>query len=163
CPGDNYTMITGTATIVPGRVEIGTYQNWTVQLTLPFSYTLYDRTFSSVEVWPSRGMLQFVHGLSSAERCLPVPVHSYTIYPYWVADLHATTGVGWRLSHRNVQCNCQEHRHTYHYSDPCGYCYAHQYPDRHPYKHSNRHDSPCYRDNRSHNHSRGRHHQYPDP
>ena len=76
------TQITGT--IVPGTVDIGNHcDDCVTTISLPFSFTLYDQTFTSVNL-SSNGNAQFTTmdpGLGNG--CLPWIDHNYTIFLYW--------------------------------------------------------------------------------
>ena len=55
----------------------------TVNLALPFQYTLYDTSFNSVNL-SSEGNLQFVSNSASGNNeCLPTNTLDYAIMPYW--------------------------------------------------------------------------------
>ncbi|HET9494820.1 MAG TPA: S-layer homology domain-containing protein [Chloroflexia bacterium] len=75
-------IATGTATIVPGTVDTGNHCDECITtIPLPFPYTLYDQTYTQVGL-DSDGRAVF--GADSIwNKCLPVPGHTYTIYPYW--------------------------------------------------------------------------------
>ena len=52
-------------------------------VALPFPYSLYDQTFTSVNL-SSNGNAQFVTtDTTFTNQCLPWLTHNYTIYPYW--------------------------------------------------------------------------------
>ena len=76
------TQITGT--IVPGTTDIGNHGDDTVTtIALPFPYTLYDQTFTSVNL-SSNGNAQFMTtDATFTNQCLPWSAHNYTIFPYW--------------------------------------------------------------------------------
>ena len=75
------TQITGT--IVPGTVDIHC-DDCIITIPLPFSFTLYDQTFTSVNL-SSNGNAQFVtNSTAYINECLPSPtINSYAIFPYW--------------------------------------------------------------------------------
>ncbi len=75
------TQITGT--IVPGTVDLHC-DDCIITIPLPFSFTLYDQTFTSVNL-SSNGNAQFVTNSNSySNECLPSPtINSYAIFPYW--------------------------------------------------------------------------------
>jgi len=85
-----YEFTTGTDTIVPGDTNIGNNtDDGDTFVSLPFSFSLYDQTFDSVNI-SSNGRLDFVcvnepGGFMSA--CLPPPdnicAFDYTIFPVW--------------------------------------------------------------------------------
>ena len=76
------TQITGT--IVPGTTDIGNHGDDTVTtIALPFPFTLYDQTFTSVNL-SSNGNAQFMTtDAAFTNQCLPWIGHNYTIFPYW--------------------------------------------------------------------------------
>jgi plastocyanin len=82
-----YNFATATATIVPGTVDIGNHCDDCANfIVMPFPFRLYDTQYSSATV-SSNGNLQFI--TTSASRfntCLPNPVLSAALLPYW-ADL----------------------------------------------------------------------------
>jgi uncharacterized protein YbdZ (MbtH family) len=87
CTGYVIGQIVGA--IVPGTFDRGNHcDNCDTPISLPFAFTLYDRTFNSVKV-SSNGRLDFVTDNEQApiNRCLPAPPHNgpydYTIFPYW--------------------------------------------------------------------------------
>ena len=83
-PGNQYTIAQIGGSIVPGTTDIGNHGDDTVvTIALPFSYTLYDQTFTSINL-SSNGNAQFVTtDTTFTNICLPWPAHDYTIYPYW--------------------------------------------------------------------------------
>src|SRR5260370_19876774 len=70
--------------IVPGTTDIGNHGDDTVTtIALPFSYTLYDQTFTNINL-SSNGNAQFTTtDTTFTNVCLPWLTHNYTIYPYW--------------------------------------------------------------------------------
>ena len=70
--------------IVPGTTDIGNHGDDTVTtIALPFSYTLYDQTFTSINL-SSNGNAQFTTtDATFTNVCLPWLTHNYSIYPYW--------------------------------------------------------------------------------
>ena len=55
----------------------------TTPITLPFSYTLYDQTFTAANV-DSNGTFQFLTPVSIfTNTCLPDTTRTYLILPYW--------------------------------------------------------------------------------
>ncbi len=70
--------------IVPGTTDIGNHGDDTVTtIALPFSYTLYDQTFTSINL-SSNGNAQFTTtDTTFTNQCLPWTTHNYTIFPYW--------------------------------------------------------------------------------
>jgi hypothetical protein len=83
-PSDHYTISQITQAIVPGTTDIGNHGDDTVTtIALPFSYTLYDQTFTSINL-SSNGNAQFVTtDAAFTNQCLPWTTHNYTILPYW--------------------------------------------------------------------------------
>jgi Fibronectin type III domain len=83
CVGQ-YTITQIAGTIVPGTTDIGNHGDDTVTtIALPFSYTLYDQTFSSINL-SSNGSAQFTTtDTSFSNQCLPWTAHNYTIFAYW--------------------------------------------------------------------------------
>jgi hypothetical protein len=79
-----YTIDQIGGSIVPGMMDIGNHcLSCTTPITLPFSYTLYDRTYTVVNVG-GNGTLQFGSNVPIAfNSCLPNVGFSYTIFPYW--------------------------------------------------------------------------------
>jgi hypothetical protein len=69
---------------VPGTTDIGNHGDDTVvTIALPFSYTLYDQSFTSINL-SSNGNAQFTTtDTTFTNQCLPWVTHNYTIYPYW--------------------------------------------------------------------------------
>ena len=67
-----------------GDTDIGNHCiDCTTTITLPFSFRLYDRTFTSANV-SSNGNLQFVSNDPSPDNvCLPYAPFEYAILPHW--------------------------------------------------------------------------------
>ena len=71
--------------IVPGTTDSGNHgDNQVTNIPLPFSYTLYDQTFNSINV-SSNGNAQFTTTDTAFTNVCPLPwtSHNYTIFPYW--------------------------------------------------------------------------------
>ncbi|MGC2627287.1 MAG: hypothetical protein WA269_10645 [Candidatus Udaeobacter sp.] len=71
--------------IVPGTTDSGNHgDNQVTNIALPFSYTLYDQTFNSINV-SSNGNAQFTTTDTDFTNVCPLPwtSHNYTIFPYW--------------------------------------------------------------------------------
>jgi hypothetical protein len=70
--------------IVPGTTDTGNHiDDGTTPITLPFSYTLYDQTYTAANV-DSNGTFQFVSPVSIfTNTCLPDTTRTYLIFPYW--------------------------------------------------------------------------------
>ena len=83
CTGQ-YTVAQITDTIVPGTTDIGNHGDDTVTtIALPFPFTLYDQSFTSVNL-SSNGNAQFTTtDTAFTNTCLPWAAHNYTIFPYW--------------------------------------------------------------------------------
>jgi len=83
CVGD-YTITQIGGSIVPGTTDIGNHGDDTVTtIALPFSYSLYGTTFTSVNL-SSNGNAQFMTtDAAFTNQCLPWTTHNYTIFPYW--------------------------------------------------------------------------------
>jgi hypothetical protein len=96
CPPQNhYNIDQITASIVPGDTDIGNHcDDCTTTIALPFSYTLYDQTFTSVNL-SSNGNAQFTTtDATYTNQCLPWLTHNYTIYPYWDDEYTINSGFG---------------------------------------------------------------------
>jgi cell division septation protein DedD len=84
-PADHYTISQIGGSIVPGTTDTGNHiDDGTTPVTLPFSYTLYDQTYTVANV-DSNGTLQFVNPSSIfTNSCLPdTSGRTYIVYPYW--------------------------------------------------------------------------------
>jgi len=83
-PADHYTISQIGGAIVPGTTDIGNHGDDTVTtVALPFSYTLYDQTFTNINL-SSNGNAQFTTtDTAFTNQCLPWTAHNYTIFPYW--------------------------------------------------------------------------------
>src|SRR5882724_5960948 len=94
-PSDNYTISQITQAIVPGTTDIGNHGDDTVTtIGLPFSYTLYDQTFTSIKL-SSNGNAQFTTtDTTFTNQCLPWAAHNYTIFPYWDDLFLVNSGFG---------------------------------------------------------------------
>jgi hypothetical protein len=90
CPPSQYTITDGTDTIVPGDTDVGNHcDDCNTPVTLPFPFTLYDQTYTSVNV-SSNGRLDFVVPNEPGgfiTNCLPAPPnigpYDFTIFPVW--------------------------------------------------------------------------------
>jgi len=85
CPPQNHYTITQIGgSIVPGTTDSGNHcDDCTTAVTLPFSYSLYDQTFTVANV-DSNGTLQFVNPVSIfTNTCLPDTSRTYLAFPYW--------------------------------------------------------------------------------
>jgi hypothetical protein len=76
------TQIAGT--IVPGITDIGNHSDDLITtIALPFLYTLYGQTFTSVNL-SSNGNAQFTTtDANYLNQCLPWTTHNYSMFPYW--------------------------------------------------------------------------------
>src|SRR5438552_907422 len=94
-PSDHYTISQITASIVPGTTDTGNHGDDTVvTIALPFSYTLYDQTFSSINL-SSNGNAQFTTmDTTFTNSFLPWTSHNYTIFPYWDDLFLVNSGFG---------------------------------------------------------------------
>ena len=83
-PANHYDIAQIGGSIVPGTTDIGNHGDDTVvTIALPFPYTLYDQTFTSINL-SSNGNAQFVTtDTAFSNLCLPWATHNYTIFPYW--------------------------------------------------------------------------------
>src|SRR6188472_3553348 len=91
CVG-GYTITQIGGSVVPGTTDIGNHGDDTVTtIPLPFAYSLYGTTFSSVNL-SSNGNAQFMTtDTAFTNQCLPWTTHNYTILPYW-DDLYLVNG-----------------------------------------------------------------------
>ena len=80
--------------IVQGTTDTGNHaDDGTTPITLPFSYTLYDHTYTAANV-DSNGTFQFESPLSIfTNTCLPDTNRTYLIFPYW-DDLRTDANTG---------------------------------------------------------------------
>src|SRR4029077_7596247 len=76
CPPSQYTITDGTDAIVPGDTDTGNHcDDCNTAVTIPFPFTLYDQTFTTVNV-SSNGRLDFVVPNEPGgfiTNCLPAP------------------------------------------------------------------------------------------
>ena len=79
-----YSIAQVGGSIVPGTTDTGNHiDDGTTPITLPFSFTLYDQTFTAANV-DSNGTFQFVSPVSIfTNTCLPDTTRTYLILPYW--------------------------------------------------------------------------------
>jgi hypothetical protein len=90
CPPGQYTVTPGTDTIVPGDTNIGSdCDDCDTQVALPFPFTLYDQTYTAVNV-SSNGRLDFVVPNEPGgyiTSCLPAPPnqgpYDFSIFGSW--------------------------------------------------------------------------------
>jgi hypothetical protein len=83
-PGEGYTYEVTTGEIEPGTDDTGNHcGDCTTQITLPFAYQFYDRTFTSASV-SSKGVLQFVSdSVEWDNTCGPTAAFNYAIMAHW--------------------------------------------------------------------------------
>jgi hypothetical protein len=82
---DYHVTTSAGATMVPANnyVAGSGCSQCTVSIPLPFSYSLYTQTFTSVNL-SSEGNLQFVSNTpTGSNACLPTNTLNYAIMPYW--------------------------------------------------------------------------------
>jgi hypothetical protein len=90
CPPSQYVITNGTDTIVPGTTDTGNHcDDCNTAVTLPFPFTLYDQTYTAVNV-SSNGRLDFVvpnEPGGFVTNCLPAPPnigpYNFTVFPVW--------------------------------------------------------------------------------
>jgi hypothetical protein len=90
CPPGQYTITPGADTIVPRTTDIGNHcDDCDTAVSLPFSFKLYDHTYTSVNA-SSNGRLDFVvpnEPGGNITSCLPAPPnvgpYDYTIFGAW--------------------------------------------------------------------------------
>jgi len=107
CPPQNhYDIAQIGGSIVPGTTDTGNHGDDSVTtIALPFTYTIYDQTFTSINL-SSNGNAQFTTtDIAFTNSCpLPWTTHNYTIFPYW--DDQRTDNLGWAgcTAYPNGQC-----------------------------------------------------------
>ncbi len=82
---DQYGITQIGGSVVPGTTDIGNHtDDGTTFISLPFTYQLYDQTFTSMNL-SSNGNAQFTTADNYWVNSCPLPwtTHNYTIYPYW--------------------------------------------------------------------------------
>src|SRR5678809_1668533 len=81
--------------IVPGTTDIGNHgDDQVTTVALPFPFTLYDQSFTSVNL-SSNGNAQFTTtDTTFSNVCLPWLTHNYTIFPYWDDQYLVNSGFG---------------------------------------------------------------------
>jgi hypothetical protein len=90
CPPSQYGITGGADAIVPGTTDVGNHcDDCNTAVALPFPFTLYDQTYTSVNV-SSNGRLDFVvpnEPGGFVTNCLPAPPnigpYDFTIFPAW--------------------------------------------------------------------------------
>jgi photosystem II stability/assembly factor-like uncharacterized protein len=95
CP-TNYTFTETTGvTLVPGTTNIGHYGFGETEITLPFPFRLYDRTFTTAKVG-TFGYLKFgVNYIPEVNECLPAGQPDMMIMPYWDDIFISSEPGGW--------------------------------------------------------------------
>jgi hypothetical protein len=84
-PQDHYTIAQIGDSIVPGTTDTGNHgDDVATPVALPFSYSLYGTTFTSINV-SSNGNAQFTTTDTAFTNVCPLPwtTHNATIFPYW--------------------------------------------------------------------------------
>src|SRR5437667_1186641 len=84
-PQDHYAIAQIGGSIVPGTTDTGNHgDDQVTTISIPFSYSLYDQTYTSVNV-SSNGNAQFTTtDINWVNSCpLPWTSHNYTVFPYW--------------------------------------------------------------------------------
>jgi hypothetical protein len=85
CPPQNHYDIQQIGgSIVPGTTDTGNHgDDQVTTISLPFSYSLYDQTFTAINL-SSNGNAQFTTtDTAFSNQCLPWTTHDYTVLPYW--------------------------------------------------------------------------------
>src|SRR4030095_7868327 len=83
-PSDHYTISQIGGAIVPGTTDIGNHGDDTVTtIALPFSYTVYDQTFTSINLSSNGNAQLTTTDATFTNVCLPWTTHNYTVLPYW--------------------------------------------------------------------------------
>ena len=98
CMPNDYTITTGSGTIVPGITDTGNHcDDCITPIALPFPVTFYDQTFFSVVI-SSNGDLQFTdtNAQDFSNDCLPTLLVTDLIAPYWddLCDDDTASGQG---------------------------------------------------------------------
>ena len=97
CPVGDYTITTGSGTIVPGTTDSGNHaDDGITTIALPFPVTFYDQSFTSVNIC-SNGNLQFTSvNATFTNACLPTATMNGLIAPYWddLYDVDGASGQG---------------------------------------------------------------------
>ena len=85
CVPGNYVITEGAGAIVPGTVDTGNHcDECSTLVSLPFPFTLYDQTYSTVLV-TANGTMNFVtaNNTGGINFCLPYSGLGYSIVPHW--------------------------------------------------------------------------------
>src|SRR5207244_3262631 len=92
-PLDHYTIAQIGGSIVPGTTDTGNHGDDVVTtIALPFSYTLYDQTYNTVNLSSNGNAQLTTTDLAYTNVCLPWTMHNYTVLPYW-DDLRTDLGL----------------------------------------------------------------------
>ena len=104
-PQDHYNIAQIGGSIVPGTTDIGNHgDDQITTIALPFPYTLYGTTFTSVNL-SSNGNAQFTTtDTMFFNQCPPWLTHDYTIFPYW-DDLEFVRQRVWHIHIDKWQCS----------------------------------------------------------
>ncbi len=87
-----FTTTTG-ATVVPGTTDTTNHtDDGLTSIALPFSYQLYDTSYTSAQVGSNGGLFFGTANSTYAVTCLPNSLGTYLIAPYW-DDLNTTAGL----------------------------------------------------------------------
>ncbi len=84
----NYRVMQTTGAIVSGTTQVTGFSNTddgTAPITLPFSYTFYDQTFTTANL-SSNGNVQFLsnnNDYGQGDVCMPLGQFNYIILPHW--------------------------------------------------------------------------------
>jgi hypothetical protein len=79
----NYTYATSTATVVPGTMDVGNHcDDCLTQITLPFPFALYGRTFTLAYL-SSNGNMQFNSHLTGFTGACPPLGVNHSLMPFW--------------------------------------------------------------------------------
>ena len=94
--GGGYSLTTSTRnSIVPGTTDVGNHgDDVTTSVALPFNYSFYGQTFSSITV-DSNGKLHFTSSPSEFNNtCIPTPAFPNTVFALWDDLSTASSGGG---------------------------------------------------------------------
>jgi hypothetical protein len=94
-PCANYTYTLGTDSFVPGTTDTGNHcDDCQTPVTLPFPVTLYDQSFTTVNVGSNGDLIFGAFSEFFGVSCIPVSGATYAIGPYWGDQLTSGTGGG---------------------------------------------------------------------
>jgi hypothetical protein len=93
-PCGGLTIIQIGGSIVPGTTDSGNHgDDQVTTIALPFSFTLYDQSFNSVNLSSNGNAQLTTTDTAFTNVCLPWLDHNYTILPYW-DDLRTDANTG---------------------------------------------------------------------